>query len=405
MKFFLKEDYSIEENQEGSLVQTLVSISNRTKFTVVEPASIEIYSILREPSEKATGLDIIKIKPAFADMRLFLPRKNEKPYFSLENGNCGTMPYQTFIDNGCPEEVLKELVSVGYFLQITTEMGTKVTLIPSKGFLATLCRQLGVGKLEEGIDPMRDIYLASRLVYCDPFTLVYRTNGKFGKAFGCFSPKFGDLPQTLVLDFKEHLMKANPNMSVRHWEYTHSITSVDFSLNDKVFRVNGMRVTPGVRLSLSDIGDSSYTLRNVLYCNGGVIALPAIVQKKRSKELDVKEMVTQFYQDCLPELEKVEIILKGAEKVVVSNKGAEISDLLKKIGFESSIGQRTAPAYFESYAQMNAPATFNEVLGEIMKIPGKAKAKECKSCLNRVSDCIGKVFSTKNVEKLIQKED
>lgn len=400
-KYFLTEGFAVEENQEGSLTQTLISVSNRTKFDVIDPIDINIYSVLREPGTKSTGFDLVKFQPAFVNISLFEPQTEpEGSYFHPSKKNVGTMPFDTFLKEGLPKEVLEEIVEVGYFLQIKTEMGTKLTLVPAKGFLSTFCRQMGVGKLNEGIDPIRDLYLSSRLVYAEPFTLVYRTDGKFGKAFGCFSKNFGDMPQTLILDFKEKLKQKFPSLTVRHWEYTHSITSVDFSFNDKVFKINGMRVTPGVRLSLSDIGDSSYKLQNVLFCNGSVVTLPDAVQKKRTKSIDVKELVTGFFESCQPEQERIIQIVKNSASRSVSNKGAEIIRIFKEIGFSTAIGQRSASAIIAQFEEQNETTSLEDVLCNVLKIPGTVKTKECKSCLTKVSESIGKVFTLKSVAKL-----
>ena len=134
MKYFLTENYSVEENCEGNLRQMLASISSRTKFELIEPAGITIFSLLRELSEDATSIDVVKVKPAFMDMRIFMPQKDASDaYFTPEKGNVGSIPISLFTENGCPKEVVDELIKIGYFFQITTQAGTTVTLVPTKG--------------------------------------------------------------------------------------------------------------------------------------------------------------------------------------------------------------------------------------------------------------------------------
>lgn len=396
---FLLDSYEVEANNDLELVEFLTSVSNRTHFEVIEPTSLQVYSLLNEPNEDANGIDIIKLDPAYSDMRLFLPNKGES-YFAPEKGNVGTMPYEAFLENGMTEEFLEELKTVGYFFQMTTEAGKKVTLIPTKGFLATLCRQLGVGKLEEGISPMRDIYLTSRFSYCEPFTLVYRTDKKFGKAFGCFSPNFGKTPQTVILKFKEQLMRNNPNISVRHWEYTHSITSVDFCLNNEIFKLGKMKVTPGVRLSLSDIGDSSYTLQCVLYCNGSVVTLPESISRKRSGELDVESMVAEFLEVCTQELNNLKKLVETYKTISVTNIGLTCVAILKDIGFGAAIGKYQSIEIFKNFKENESSGTLEDVVCQILKIPGNVKANNIRSCMMRVSASIGQIFVSKEMKKL-----
>ncbi len=395
-KYFLTENFSLEENQEGSLRQTLVSISNRTKFEIIQPAGIKIYSIFREPQPENKSMDVLKFHPAYTDISILLPGSR---YFEPEKHNMGTLTDEFFTDNGCPKEIVSEVKKTGYFLQVMKPDGSNIILFPAEGFMSTFCRQLGIGKLNDGIDPMRDAYLASRLVYCEPFTLVYRTNGKYGKAFGAFSPKFGKLPQTIIWEFKECLMNKNPNISIRHWEYTHSMTHVDFCLNDKVFRVGKMRVTPGVRLSLSDIGDCSYKLRAVLYCNGGSVTLPELVQRKRSGSLDVKEMVSEFYNTCLPEIEKIQENSQMLSGIPVNNEGECIISILKKLSFGSAIGKKTALSMYGEFLENTECTRMDKILCEILKIPGRVKSRECKSCLCKVSECVGRVYTLKEFNK------
>lgn len=399
---FLEESYEIVEHSEMGLFQILTHVSNRTHFELVDPVNITIFSLLREPTEDEDAFEVIKTKPAFADMRLFLPQKDGENYFSTERGNIGKMPYAIFLQNGASEEMLEEVKRVGYFMQVTTEENSIVTLIPSKGFLATLCRCCGVGKLEEGVDPMRDIYLASRLVYADPFTLVYRTDGRLGKAFGCFSPKFGTTPQLIVWDFKEELLRKYKNTTVRRWEYNHFITSVDFTLNDRVFRLGKMRITPGIRFTLSDVGDASYTFRLALYCNGGYILLPEFVSRKRSGTLNISEMIEEFYEKCIPELYNIQCLLEKADTIPVENIGENICSILSSYGFISAIGKTKAVEYYQKFRENTEDGTMVDVLQAILKISGIAKKQECNSCLKKTSECIGSIFTRTALQKILK---
>ena len=197
-------------------------------------------------------------------------------------------------------------------------------------------------------------------------------------------------------------MKNNPNISVRHWEYTHSITSVDFCLNNEVFKVGKLRVTPGVRLSLSDVGDSSYTLQSVLYCNGSVVTLPESISRKRSGELDVKSMVQEFNETCIPEINSLKEMLECYKNISVANIGLVCVDILKDVKFAttSGIGKTQGLEIYDNFTCNDVSGTFEDVICQLLKIPGNVKANNIRSCMARVSTCIGQIFTSKEVKKL-----
>ena len=398
-KEFLMDSFSIEEDGDKNLVQLLTSISNRTKFQTVEPSSIKIISLTRIPTEDEDEMQVAILNPAYADARIFEVRKDS--YFAPEKGNFGSLPFKTLLSQGVSYEAINDIVDAGYFLQIADEYGTVTTLIPSKGFMATFCKQLGFNKIREGIDPMRDLFLASRLALADPFKLVYRRQGKFAKVFAAFSDKFCDTPQTIVLEFKDSLMRNFESASVRHWEYNHSITSIDFSLNKEKFKLGNMQIIPGIRLSLSDIGDCAYTLQSVFFCNGTHIILPNEVVRKRSRKMNVAEMTQDFADICLPQMRVLRKEMEKSMNSNVANVGAECVKLLSNVDFASAAGQSQSRTIFEFLeTEYDYPGSGADVAIALLRLPGKMKVNNVASCLQRASITIGSVFSTKEWKKL-----
>lgn len=388
---FLDEDFELFEPREAGIQKNIQKISEQTEYRIVQPCNIEIFSLISSRNG-SDYFEVIKISPNYTNLRLFMPQDLNQLYFSKKNQNSGCMSLLKLKKAGMTEKQIDEIEAAGFFLQYKLERGY-ITLIPSKSFLATLCKQLGIGKLNSGIDPIRDIYLASRLRYADDFTLIYRTAGAYGKAFACFSTKVACIPQTVLFDYKKYLSEKVGTM-IKKWRYTHFTTEIDLSFNQMEINLNRKaKITPGVRLKFSDVGDCAFSLQNALYINGGAILLNDLISKKRSHKLDTKEMVEEYYTKIYPKLVSAVQKLENFENIKVPDKKQAAFQILNKLDFIAIFGTIYGKEVMENcISKLNGSGTLLDVILAILKIPGTVMTDYRPSAIDRLNVSIGRIF-------------
>lgn len=394
---FLDEDFVLEDFKEGNMCQAVQELSDATYLKKIEPCQMKIYSLTGERDYENDLFHIILIDPDYADIRMIVNKDPRKAYFQKGNGNIGCIKLDYLRNLGMTEKQLREIEEIGFFLQYKGDKKL-LTLIPSKAFLATLCRQLGIGKVNgDEPDPIRDVYLASRLRKTDEFSIIYRKNQKgYGKVFGCFSPKFAYVPQNIIFEFMEELSKmegVNGAISIRKWKITHFYTVIDFIADDLVENINGVKITPGFRLTLSDVGDSSYTIESTLCLCGGVVLFNDKTIRRHTGTLDVQSLVKAYNRNFKVLIKAMNRLHKGVDVPVSSRKEATLY-LLKKIQFNVAFGIRNAIAFKGKYVENRDDEKCSEtdVLLDILKIPGIIQTSHKKEAVDSVSIAVGQVF-------------
>lgn len=402
---FLDENYKFFSPRENGSHLFFKEVSNHTVYQLVRPEQIQMFSIIRPRKKDEDFFEVVKLLPDYMDMRFFMPNNQNQFYFDPEKKTKGTISCENFRKAKITEKQISEIESVGFFLQLVNpEKGTAFILIPSRNFFTPFCKKLGIGKVNYGIDPIRDIYLASRLKDADPFTIVYRTNdpATYGKAFTCFSEKTVKIEQNIVFDYKKELLEYVPNTLIKYWEYTHARTDVDFSYPSRSLNLKGKcKLTPGTRLSFSDIGECAFRLQNCIYTNGGTILLPQEVSRKKSNKLNAAEITSDYYSQCYMKFDKIFEQLRVYEKIKVTDLKQSVINILDRLDFSAAFGSSNTKdldkTYFSTF-EKNGDGL--DVVIKILKIPGVLQRKYPYTTRERANQCVGKVFNLK-LEKLM----
>lgn len=379
-----------------------------TVYKVVHPEHIEIYSIIR-PRNKEKGkeedfFEIIKLIPDYMDMRFFMPNNMDQFYFKSEMKTKGIVSCEKFRKAQITDKQINEIEDVGFFMQlIDPKKHSAFILIPSKNFFTPFCRKLGIGKVNYGINPFRDIYLASRLKDANPFVIVYRTNdpATYGKAFTCFSEKTVKIEQSCIFDYKDALTKIEPNI-IRSWQYTHTRTDIDFSYPARSINLKQKcKITLGTRLSFSDIGECAFRLQNCIFTNGGTILLPQEASRKKSNKLSPEGIVKDYNSQCYMKFDKIMEQLKSYETIPVTDMQQSVWNILEKLKFSSAFGFSNTRDLQKKYlSTFEKEGDALDVVIKILKIPGVLQRNYPGTTHDRVNECIGKIFNLK-MEKLI----
>ena len=383
---FLDEDFRLTGNKDYKLEEALKYMSDKTYHQTVIPAEFTLFSIV-EVNKKKEYFYAMKLLPDFIDLALFLTNNTQKHYFAPNNKNIGILPFDNFRQSGMTEKQIGDIAKSGFFLQHNGK--TRLTLIPSKALMATLCRQLGVGKLNAGIDPIRDIFLASRMKDADPIQMVYRQRDGYAKAFGCFSSRFHHRPQTVVYDIKNKI--SDGKIALTNWDITHFLTRIDYAYPEEQRIIGGVKIIPGTRIQLSDVGDSSYILQNTLHLNGGIVLLQQMESRKHSGELDVGEF-TSAYREKKKEIGSILEQIQAMSGESVDNMRETELSLHDKIKLKSSFGPIAYDEYLKKYSLEDKRGTMLDVILHMLKIPSYMQNVLSDYILREISACIGRLF-------------
>lgn len=358
----------------------------------------------KEKGKEEDFFEIIKLIPDYMDMRFFMPNNMDQFYFKSEMKTKGIVSCEKFRKAQITDKQINEIEDVGFFMQlIDPKKHSAFILIPSKNFFTPFCRKLGIGKVNYGIDPIRDIYLASRLKDANPFVIVYRTNdpATYGKAFTCFSEKTVKIEQSCIFDYKDALAKIEPNI-IRSWQYTHTRTDIDFSYPARSINLKQKcKITLGTRLSFSDIGECAFRLQNCIFTNGGTILLPQEASRKKSNKLSPEGIVKDYNSQCYMKFDKIMEQLKSYETIPVTDMQQSVWNILEKLKFSSAFGFSNTRDLQKNYlSTFEKEGDALDVVIKILKIPGVLQRNYPGTTHDRVNECIGKIFNLK-MEKLI----
>lgn len=389
---FLNDDFSLSGSRERGALEALNFMSENTINKVVYPSEFTIFSLTSQKNPEQ--IEMLKIKPDYTDEKLILPANPKQVYFGHGSGNRGSLPVSKLRSWGLSDSQIEEIYARGFFLQYHDENDEIITLIPSKSFLSTFCKQLGCGRLDEGINPFRDLYLASLMRYADSFQIVYRKNGNIGKVFACFSRDVKHTSQTVVMDIKEELLKHR-NTCIRGWRIDHYLTYIDFAFTDRMEVIGGARVTPGVRFTFSDVGDASYCLQSSLFIYGGIILIGKELSKRHTKtEFDVKTFVQDYFDSYYGEIKISMQKIKDSKTIEVDNVQDKVSKTITHIGLKRVFGLANTNKLKESYLKTipDEQGSQEDVFMAILKIPGNIRNHHSYSMYSDVAKIVAGIF-------------
>lgn len=288
---FLSDDFLVQGNDLKSLQEALSFVKEHTICEKVAPYNMVLFSLLSSKKRNDTGINLITIVPEEADSSLLLPETEKEIHFSIQNKNKGSIRFETLEKWGIQKKDLQQIYCMGFFFQFTNEEGKQITMIPSEMFAKTFYKRLGCGKLQEGINPLRDIYIANRMKYSEEVTLIYRTQEGLAKGFAAFSPTFGSTSENIVEDF----CSSMKNAEVNNWQITHKQGIVDLVCPPSCLgHVEGQFL---MRFQWSDLGDACYSIQAGLFVNGSIILFPYKVERRHTNNFELKTLMEKFQQE------------------------------------------------------------------------------------------------------------
>ena len=260
-----------------------------------------------------------------------------------------SIPQRFFASRGCGPEVVK---ACHYLLAIQHGHGYADAdiLVPDAQLMATLCAQLGTGKITlEGKEPLLPLlYLGSLIQVRDKLEFVTRSlvdargERRLYRAFASTS-HYQLRSQIQTLDLIDRMNEIHP-VELMRWSVTHQQTVVDLAFTEPVGGIM-KDYRRGVRYEFSDIGDGSYRLTGFWYDAAGAMVAVAgkgenesWVSAQHSAKYSQEDLIKRFFGQIFPRYEDNNLVMLRAMSMPVLSIRKAAGSLFRTCRFKSAIG-------------------------------------------------------------------
>lgn len=183
------------------------------------------------------------------------------------------------------------------------------------------------------------------------------------KIYAVFTDRYKLLPQyPLVKQMIEGFEKEMGESTLLRWSVDHYNTEVyiEFPKRKEDFnKVYGLpdEVVPGVRIHLSDTGDSSFIINGSIRLRDTVIYIPgAEYSRAHTKKADMKEMFEYVGRNIFAEYTRIPERMVELLQVPVKDPAACYEKALKFCEIRKLVGAKTEQAFLETLASSVNPA-------------------------------------------------
>jgi hypothetical protein len=304
-------------------------------------------------------------------MNLLMPQTLEQVHFRPQNKKMGKLSVEHLKETfGFTDEQIEEVNEAGFLLMYNDGQNS-IILLPSKRFLFELCRKCGISKLNTGVDPLRDIYLASRMRHIEPFRLIYRTDEYKGKALCCASDRYKIGKQTIAIAMKNRLKEKFQNVVEGSWSINHFITSTTFLFPNETMTIKDTEITPGIQFTFSEVMDSQYVMEYVLCTKHSKVVIGQATEQKHSEKFDLDSFIETFLKanaSVMKKTKELVLTLKAHENETIDFL-TPIESILDKLHFSTVYGKKNAKVFKNTYLSKSFSTTKGSVGLFFLEIP------------------------------------
>ena len=377
---FLDEDFAIDGTDMKDLKRALALFDLRTRVWVYDGFNFRVYSYRQRVADGCKFAVLNPDEISISSISDYLDDSN----------NTVTLTKRDLMSLGIGGAEMRDILREGFFLMYhhpdpEENAGSTEVFVPSKAFLATFCKSLGVGKLEVGPSPFRDLYIAHLLSeVTKQIEMVSRTGAKnTNKAFACLANVFLPPMQEAIEVSKVISVKGDTKARLLNWHIDHTVTEVNFVFPN--LAENGL--IPGFRYSASAIGDRAVTIESILVTENGGMAVFGETKATHSANYSQFKPISDYMADEFPILKVVVKKLGRYCSTDVKNIHDEADRILgtgkKSMGTNNGHGKKK---YAEALKKFPTdPGTGADVLREIFRYSAEV---ETAGIEGRISHCL-----------------
>ena len=255
---------------------------------------------------------------------------------------------------------VQEIAQRGYFIRYMDDDGNVDNYIPTAKFLTKMCKKCGMTRPEDGYNPFRDLYIASKMRDAEPFLVLYREAGNGRKkALSCFSAGFEPLQHSALLKSMEEIEERMP-VQIMGWVISHFESSLDLVFIDCIMNSS---FAVGCRISFSDTGEKVLSYQMLVFYED--FAFPVgDVQKDANALLKIAERKSAFYMGFFDRL-----------PAMLEDEESFITKMLVTAGKKFSFGPKNVREYVQMEKERNG-------------FSGRVQVKEAMSHLLRMASLV-----------------
>lgn len=216
----------------------------------------------------------------------------------------------TLDENEIGEELLEELKNTTGLMAVING----VKYLVSDLAIPTLTIRSGVGG-DETIarqNLFRNLHFADAMIHRNaPIHFVYREGinleGKeVRKILACFGSAYTYVPQTIMYDAVEEIVKDNilGDAPMRYWTISHEYTDIELEfpeMKEEFSKEYGINLMPGIFMCTSDIGKSSIIIRGIFYVGRSYVIIDEILIKHVGK-ISKKDILEKVHDEIFPKI-------------------------------------------------------------------------------------------------------
>lgn len=307
----LKDTWSLQGNDLDELKEVIEAMTKATTFEKWKSADISLLSLIRTSKENiakkdgTTEEDVDLVDSIYLNPN-FLPSENLG--LTLD---ANIKKYRQ--PKKHPEIIDEWQNKTKLALIYTNKKGSQIFYFTSGNTLQTLDRFGMSGDFLQTPCLERDMMIAKRFQEDLGITAVVRTVGKVRKVFTILSDKYTHINQKILFEIIEKIKNSTEmkNPTCYKWEVSNFFTRLFIEFPDKAHELSKLyglskEMIPGVVITTSDTGDSSFTVCGTWRTAGSSsIAINSEVKRKHIGNIDINKIVDEISKTIFAEYAKL----------------------------------------------------------------------------------------------------
>lgn len=349
-----KEDIRLLGDDKEEFLESLEFFHDSSKQMYIEPESLCLCSVYRCTKDELWIVKTDLQMATFSNLytQIMTGNKSDSAAYDF----C-RVPKKRYYSMGLTEDDVKKMAKVGMFFEYEGN-----TVILSKRFLYHLSNVMNIGVVEQGMNPIRELFLANQLFDMDPFYITVRKKQDVYKAFyASVTPNCSNDIIKICKVILEHMV--DKGASIYSWEIAHEKTEICFYYPE--YAVEGFDF--GIIFRISDTGEHATSLCNVVIAESTVFLMrDAILSKRNFGSIDAEKLIREFESMTEGSLEEYRKNIISSEVM----KRATLEEAFHLFGLSRRCGKIAAAQLKEIFfEELEKGDTGNKGMKPLLKLP------------------------------------
>jgi hypothetical protein len=361
----IKDNYQVSGTDLQEFMREVCEMDKNTAVKSIKKNKISFIMPYKDPKKIDKGISYAYFNPR-------KPIKYNRSNLSLKKWDHD--PKKELLDAGYDEDIINESIEKGMFVKIGK------TIIPvSDMSIFSLSNRAGIaGAAASQNNVLKTAFIASNFNNDDEIKIVERKNesDENYKVFAFMSKDYSRINQAIAFEIIEKSRIGLYDLGepiCTGWEIDHSISRIYMEFPEKAKEVSRSylsysfedgeidykatskdKITPGIMVETSDIGDSAFRLSSFIKINNSLVFVEEY-EKVHTGVIDMTKVVEDAEANIFPRITIFPQMMEdlSAEDCSIKLENAEnyISEVLHKSGIDKEIGKRKTAQAIEKFCE------------------------------------------------------